>query len=179
KRVQDKYNQYSTFFTGKEKTAKPENVPNFINVFYDLVTDIITINQYQVTRAKAYNNKAGLENQCQVMCGNFLEMPFEDESFDGAYSIDATCHAPNLEDVVKEIFRVLKPGSMYVSVMEESVVQSSFEESKLQVLPDLNEDSNIQSYNANRLPGLNEEHCVEAFYAYESNQDFGLESQPS
>ncbi|PWA70387.1 ERGosterol biosynthesis methyltransferase [Artemisia annua] len=75
----------------------------------------ITINEYQVSQAKAYNQKAGMDKQCQVVSGNFLEKPFEDESFDGTYSIEATCHAPILEDVYREIFRVLKPGSMYVS----------------------------------------------------------------
>ncbi|MFS8025209.1 putative methyltransferase [Helianthus anomalus] len=179
-KVKDKYNQYSKFF--RHLDQKPEQVADFVNVFYDLITDMyeylwgqsfhfspsikgktrlestriheemladlmganssqkildvgcgvggpmraiaaysgshivgITINEYQVTRAKAYNEKAGLDEHCEVVCGNFLKMPFEDESFDGAYSIEATCHAPKLEDVYREIFRVLKPGSMYVS----------------------------------------------------------------
>lgn len=42
-------------------------------------------------------------------------MPFDDDSFDAAYSIEATCHAPKLKEVYAEIFRVLKPGGMYVS----------------------------------------------------------------
>ncbi|XP_078448238.1 sterol methyltransferase 3 [Wolffia australiana] len=75
----------------------------------------ITINEYQVSRARAHNRKAGLDGLCEVVCGNFLDMPFEDASFDGAYSIEATCHAPKLEDVYAEIFRVLKPGALYVS----------------------------------------------------------------
>lgn len=75
----------------------------------------ITINEYQVKRARMHNLKAGLASLCEVVCGNFLEMPFEDNSFDGAYSIEATCHAPKLEEVYSEIYRVLKPGAMYVS----------------------------------------------------------------
>ncbi|KAL0422941.1 UNVERIFIED_CONTAM: 24-methylenesterol C-methyltransferase 2 [Sesamum latifolium] len=75
----------------------------------------ITINEYQVNRARMHNKKAGLDKQCEVVCGNFLEMPFDDNSFDGAYSIEATCHAPKLEEVYSEIYRVLKPGSLYVS----------------------------------------------------------------
>nr|GEX91788.1 24-methylenesterol C-methyltransferase 2 [Tanacetum cinerariifolium] len=75
----------------------------------------ITINEYQVSRAKAYNQKARMDKQCKFVCDNFFKIPFEDESFDGAYSIEVTCHAPKLEDVYREIFRVLKPGSMYVS----------------------------------------------------------------
>lgn len=75
----------------------------------------ITINEYQVNRARSHNKKAGLDKLCEVVCGNFLQMPFDDNSFDGAYSIEATCHAPRLEDVYAEIYRVLKPGSLYVS----------------------------------------------------------------
>ncbi|PKA61629.1 24-methylenesterol C-methyltransferase 2 [Apostasia shenzhenica] len=75
----------------------------------------ITINEYQVGRARAHNRKAGLDGTCEVVCGNFLQMPFADSSFDGAYSIEATCHAPRLEDVYAEIYRVLRPGALYVS----------------------------------------------------------------
>ncbi|GFZ10486.1 sterol methyltransferase 2 [Actinidia rufa] len=75
----------------------------------------ITINEYQVNRAKIHNKKAGLDALCEVVCGNFLEMPFDDNSFDGAYSIEATCHAPKLEEVYAEVYRVLKPGALYVS----------------------------------------------------------------
>ncbi|KAK1370374.1 Methyltransferase [Heracleum sosnowskyi] len=75
----------------------------------------ITINEYQVNRDRLHNKKAGLDSLCEVVCGNFLEMPFEDNSFDGVYSIEATCHAPKLEDVYSEIYRVLKPGALYVS----------------------------------------------------------------
>nr|AOZ21152.1 sterol C-methyltransferase-like protein [Rauvolfia serpentina] len=75
----------------------------------------ITINEYQVQRARMLNKKARVDSLCEVVLGNFLEMPFDDNSFDGVYSIEATCHAPMLEDVYAEIFRVLKPGALYVS----------------------------------------------------------------
>ena len=42
-------------------------------------------------------------------------MPFDENTFDGPYFIEATCHAPELEEVYAEIFRVMKPGSLYVS----------------------------------------------------------------
>ncbi|KAM0055035.1 putative methyltransferase [Helianthus debilis subsp. tardiflorus] len=180
--VKETYNQYWSFFRRPKHIEQSENVPAFVDTFYNLVTDIyewgwgqsfhfspaikgksnlestkiheqmavdligvkagqkildagcgvggpmrsiashsgcnvtgITINEYQVNRAKAHNKKAGLSHLCDVVCGNFLNMPFEDETFDGAYSIEATCHAPKLEDVYSEIFRVLKPGAMYVS----------------------------------------------------------------
>lgn len=75
----------------------------------------VTINDYQVQRATAHNKKAGLDHLCEVVQGNFLELPFPDASFDGAYSIEATCHAPVVSEVYAEIFRVLKPGQLYVT----------------------------------------------------------------
>ena len=44
-----------------------------------------------------------------------MKMPFPDNSFDRIYSIEATCHAPTLEGVYSEIYRVLKPGGTYAT----------------------------------------------------------------
>jgi len=40
-------------------------------------------------------------------------MSFPDESFDAVYAIEATVHAPSLEGVYSQIFRVLKPGGTF------------------------------------------------------------------
>lgn len=56
----------------------------------------ITINQYQVDRAKHHNEVLGLKEYCNPVRGDFLNMPFENESFDAAYAIEATCHAPTV-----------------------------------------------------------------------------------
>ena len=40
-------------------------------------------------------------------------MSFPDNSFDAVYAIEATVHAPTLEGIYKEIFRVLKPGGVF------------------------------------------------------------------
>lgn len=40
-------------------------------------------------------------------------MSFPDESFDKVYAIEATVHAPVLEGVYSEIYRVLKPGGIF------------------------------------------------------------------
>jgi sterol 24-C-methyltransferase len=41
------------------------------------------------------------------------QMSFPDNSFDAVYAIEATVHAPKLEGVYGEIFRVLKPGGVF------------------------------------------------------------------
>jgi 24-methylenesterol C-methyltransferase len=75
----------------------------------------LTINDYQVSRAKHHNQRLGLASLCDLVEGNFLEMPFAADTYDGAYAIEATCHASKLEEVYGEVFRVLKPGSYFVS----------------------------------------------------------------
>ena len=69
----------------------------------------ITINEYQVQRANAINKRKGLDGQVRSQQGDFMKLPFEDNSFDHVYAIEATCHAPNRVVVYSEIRRVLKP----------------------------------------------------------------------
>lgn len=40
-------------------------------------------------------------------------MSFPDNSFDAVYAIEATVHAPSLEGVYSQIYRVLKPGGVF------------------------------------------------------------------
>jgi len=75
----------------------------------------ITINQYQVDRATHHNERLGVAPLADVVRGNFCEMPFPPNTFDAAYAIEATCHANKLEDVYGEIFKVLKPGGLFLS----------------------------------------------------------------
>jgi sterol 24-C-methyltransferase len=40
-------------------------------------------------------------------------MPFKNSEYDGAYAIEATCHAADKTKCFSEIFRVLKPGAYF------------------------------------------------------------------
>ena len=70
-------------------------------------------NDYQIERATRYAENEGLSNQLQYVKGDFMQMSFPDNSFDAVYAIEATVHAPNLEGIYSEIFRVLKPGGVF------------------------------------------------------------------
>ena len=41
-------------------------------------------------------------------------MEFPDNTFDGLYALEATLYAKSPLDVYKEVFRVLKPGALFV-----------------------------------------------------------------
>lgn len=82
----------------------------------------ITLNPYQVDRGNELSRQAGLQEldaqgkpkgQCKSVQGDFMEMPFGDETFDGAYAIEATCHAPDRVGIYSQILRVLKPGGIF------------------------------------------------------------------
>ncbi|CAH2035383.1 unnamed protein product [Thlaspi arvense] len=70
-------------------------------------------NEYQVTRGKKLNQLAGLDETCNVVKADFMNMPFPDNSFDAVYAIEATCHAPDAYACYKEMYRVLKPGQKF------------------------------------------------------------------
>ncbi|KAH7205582.1 S-adenosyl-L-methionine-dependent methyltransferase [Fusarium oxysporum] len=70
-------------------------------------------NDYQIERATHYAFKEGLSNQLKFVKGDFMQMSFPDNSFDAVYAIEATVHAPTLNGIYSEIFRVLKPGGIF------------------------------------------------------------------
>lgn len=70
-------------------------------------------NAYQLEKLAAYNERDGLQKRCRGVQADFLAMPFDDDTFDAAYTIEATCHAPDRTAVFSEIFRVLRPGARF------------------------------------------------------------------
>ncbi|GEQ71398.1 hypothetical protein JCM33374_g5081 [Metschnikowia sp. JCM 33374] len=70
-------------------------------------------NDYQIERAQHYAKKYNLDDKLSYVKGDFMQMDFEPESFDAVYAIEATVHAPVLEGVYSEIYKVLKPGGVF------------------------------------------------------------------
>ncbi|CAL4993792.1 unnamed protein product [Urochloa decumbens] len=60
-------------------------------------------NDYQISRGKL----------CDFVKGDFMNMPFPDNTFDATYAIEATIHAPDALSAYMEIYRVLKPGQYF------------------------------------------------------------------
>jgi sterol 24-C-methyltransferase len=70
----------------------------------------LTINHHQVGRCKTLNNQSTVAHLLDVKQGDFMNIPFDDNSFDKMYAIEALCHAPNVVDIYKQILSKLKPG---------------------------------------------------------------------
>merc|ERR1712188_61552 len=72
-------------------------------------------NAYQVERANKLTAQIGMESAVKFVKGNFMEIPFPDNSFDCVYEIEATAHAPSKTDCYAEVMRVVKPGGYFAS----------------------------------------------------------------
>jgi sterol 24-C-methyltransferase len=72
-------------------------------------------NAYQIERGSAMNERDGLQDRIKFVKGDFMRMPFAPNSFDAAYAVEATCHAPDRVGVYREIFKALKPGGVFGS----------------------------------------------------------------
>ncbi|CAR28047.1 hypothetical protein ZYGR_0N05360 [Zygosaccharomyces rouxii] len=91
-------------------------------------------NDYQVAKANWNAKKFHLQDQLEFVKGDFMKMDFDDNTFDKVYAIEATCHAPKLEGVYGEIYRVLKPGgtfAVYEWVMSDKYDESNPEHRKI------------------------------------------------
>lgn len=73
----------------------------------------INNNEYQVTRGEKHVKAAGLSGLCSFVKGDFMHIPFPDNSFDAIYAIEAICHAPDKIGIYTELMRVLKPGGSF------------------------------------------------------------------
>ena len=76
--------------------------------------DGITLNEYQVKVSNRYNRDLGLADKCHVVQGDFMNLPWEANTFDAIYAIESTCHAPDKTKCFAEALRVLKPGGLFV-----------------------------------------------------------------
>jgi sterol 24-C-methyltransferase len=73
----------------------------------------VNINGYQIDKARRYTRREDLEHRCELIEADFLHVPRPDASFDAAYAIEATCHAPDKVSVFSEVARLLRPGAPF------------------------------------------------------------------
>ncbi|KAI3831851.1 hypothetical protein MKX03_022223 [Papaver bracteatum] len=113
-------------------------------------------NEYQITRGETLNRVAGVDSTCNFVKADFMKMPFADNTYDAAYAVEATCHAPDALGCYKEIYRVLKPGQHFAAYewcMTDSFVGSNQEHQKIKASIEI----------GNGLPDIrNTKQCLEA-----------------
>ena len=74
----------------------------------------VNSNEIQMEMAKELNAEAGIDHMVEYLACNFMDMSaLPDDTFDRAYAIESTCHAPDKAGAFAEIHRVLKPGALF------------------------------------------------------------------
>ncbi len=72
-------------------------------------------NAMQLERAARRSEAAGLGHLVEWLKSDFMQVDAPDGCFDAAYSIEATCCAPDRAGVYGEVFRLLKPGGRFAA----------------------------------------------------------------
>ena len=72
-------------------------------------------NACQLDRARKLTDEARLGHPAEFLECDFMQMDVPDDTFDAAYAIEATPHAPSRVGCYVEVFRVLKPGGCFAA----------------------------------------------------------------
>ncbi|NOY94222.1 MAG: methyltransferase domain-containing protein [Deltaproteobacteria bacterium] len=73
----------------------------------------INNNAYQISRGEKHTLRQKMQRLTSFQKADFMQLPFEDASRDGAYTIEASCHAPDKVALFREVLRTLKPGASF------------------------------------------------------------------
>ena len=73
----------------------------------------LNINEYQLDKCKAYNEKADLADRCRLVHGDYMDIPEQDGYFDAAYAIETIPYTPDKTWAFSEVLRILKPGGVF------------------------------------------------------------------
>ena len=75
----------------------------------------VNISEVQLAKAKSLNAEAGIDHMVDYLECSFMDMSsIADDTFDRGYAIESTCHAPDKTGAFAEIYRVLKPGALFL-----------------------------------------------------------------
>jgi cyclopropane fatty-acyl-phospholipid synthase-like methyltransferase len=74
----------------------------------------ITITPHEVKSATNRAKEWGVEEKARFLLSDYAETPFEDATFDRIYTTESLSHAPDVNQVIKELARILKPGGIAV-----------------------------------------------------------------
>ena len=74
----------------------------------------ITLSQGHVDHCNNRSKVLGLSDKTNFVVGDYINSPFEDESFDVIWSCETLCYIAEKEEFYKESYRLLKPGGRVI-----------------------------------------------------------------
>lgn len=74
--------------------------------------------EVSVEQSKKHNIKAVEAGRCEIVQGNVLELPFDENSFDIVTAFETVYFWPEIEKSFAQVLRVLKPGGTFMITNE-------------------------------------------------------------
>lgn len=81
---------------------------------YRLKVTGIDILDFNIEEARKRSASSGLGDRTKFQLGDYHKLDFQDEAFDGVYTMETLVHASDPEKVLNEFRRVLRPGGRLV-----------------------------------------------------------------
>lgn len=94
-----------------------QNILEKPSVLFEMVISADSIRKVdanQIAQARGFNQELGLDNKFILHDQNVLPLPFDDESFEAFYEIQALSLCKDPSALFREIYRILKPGSKFL-----------------------------------------------------------------
>lgn len=92
-------------------------VLNLLASRYSCVFNGIDISESMLKDASRRNQRYLKDGKMCFSCQNAKSMSFANASFDKAYTINTVYFWDNLESVMTEIYRVMKPGGLFINII--------------------------------------------------------------
>lgn len=70
----------------------------------------VNVSGFELNRARQRAQAAGLSERARFQYGDFMALPFPDGTFDAVLALESLQNAPDLDQVLRELYRVLRPG---------------------------------------------------------------------
>ena len=102
------------------------NVLNMLANCYGCMLTGIDFSASAVKSALSRNRKFVKNERMNFICQDMKRLPFPDNSFDKVYSINTVYFWNNLDDVMAEIRRVLKPNGLFINALYTNETLDSF-----------------------------------------------------
>jgi len=90
------------------------DVAGYLARHYGIYVCGIDILDFNITAANRRAIRRGVPDRVAFRRMSYADLDFQDEMFDGCYTMETLVHAADAEVVVQEFYRVLKPGARLV-----------------------------------------------------------------
>lgn len=116
---------------------------NYIATKYGYNITGVDLLPRNIQRAKALARQK--QTSAQFMVGDYMQLPFDNETFEGVYAMETLVHAPEAIALFNELLRMLKPGGKLVFCEYSMTPRARLSEAGRTVMTMMNTHSHMPS----------------------------------